>query len=214
MENGNVSDSVKSINMQSQLTPNISPATKTGATQEKLIQTNSQTLICSVAVFRAKAFQLLEKGRVSKIQEALYSMKSAESWQSKDLNFCFSKMSKGCSQQTLGGVSQQSSHRWMNWGMMSNGKFLTQNILESRRIGKECSLSDILEANPADKYFLSEQMTKRLMTYKDNKLSAIPSLNDTKVLKQQGAISSTLSAQEVHTPSERMLLNVNSMHKR
>src|SRR3990167_9457565 len=133
--------------------------------QEKLIPTNSQTLTCSVAVSPVNLFQLLEKGRVSKIQEALYSMKSAESWQSKNLDFCFSKMSKGCSQQTLDGVSQQSSHRWMNWGMMSNGKFLTQNILESRRIGKECSLSDILEANPADKYFLSETAVKRLTNH-------------------------------------------------
>jgi hypothetical protein len=38
---------------------------------------------------------------------------------------------------------------WCEW------KLLTANITESHKIGKECSLSDILEAQVANKYFLS-----------------------------------------------------------
>jgi hypothetical protein len=44
----------------------------------------------------------------------------------------------------------------MNWGMTANGKCLTAKISESHRIGKECSLSDILEEQVDQKYFLSE----------------------------------------------------------
>jgi hypothetical protein len=40
--------------------------------------------------------------------------------------------------------------------------------LEFHRIGKECILSDILEKDVDEKYFLSEQTTQRLLSYKDS----------------------------------------------
>ena len=157
-----VSVSQKSTSTPQKSTSNTSQPIRTMETQETLIPKNSQTLICSVEDSHVNLFLLLEKGRVSKIQEVLFSMKYAESWNPKDLDFCFSKMSKDCSQQTMEGVSQQSSHRWMNWGMMSNGRFLTQNILECHRTGKECSLSGILEEKVANQYFLSEKQVEKL----------------------------------------------------
>jgi uncharacterized protein (DUF2236 family) len=57
------------------------------------------------------------------------------------------------------------------------------------------SLSDILEEHPDQKYFLSEHMVKRLMSYRD-----------TSVTPLQGGT-------RVHRQSERTLVKVNSMHK-
>ena len=70
-----------------------------------------------------------------------------------------------------GGVrSRQSSERWQNLGMAWNGKCLTASISAFHSIGSECSLSDILEESVDEKYFLSEQTVKRLLSYKDSKI--------------------------------------------
>src|SRR5690606_18916501 len=90
------------------------------------------------------------------------------------------RTSKDYSTMTMAIRSRQSSEPWMNSGMMRNGKCLTLKTLEFPKTGKGCSLSDILEENVPEKYFLSEQMTKRLMGYKDNKLQPIHSQQDTK----------------------------------
>ena len=68
---------------------------------------NSQTSICSAEDSHVNLFQLLEKGRVSKILEVLYSMKYVESWNPRNLEYSSSKMSKDSSQQTMEGISQQ-----------------------------------------------------------------------------------------------------------
>lgn len=52
---------------------------------------------------------------------------------------------------------------WMKSGMMQNGKFSILKTSEFHKIGKECSLSDILEEEVDEKYFLSEEITKRLV---------------------------------------------------
>src|SRR3989338_7420568 len=48
-------------------------------------------------------------------------------------------------------------------GMSINGKFLTARISESLRTGRECSLSDILEKQVDQKYFLSVKATQFLI---------------------------------------------------
>ena len=60
-------------------------------------------------------------------------------------------------------LSKPSSPRLLNLGMIANGKCLTARISESHRIGKECSLSDILEEQVDPKYFLSEKIQERLL---------------------------------------------------
>ena len=50
----------------------------------------------------------------------------------------------------------------MNWGMTCNGNVLTAKISESRKIGSECLLSDILEDTPDQKYFLSEEVMQKI----------------------------------------------------
>src|SRR3990167_834519 len=128
--NGNVLVSAKLTSMQSQPLKAISQTSRTTEMQQRLTQMNSQTSICSAEVSHANLFQLLESGRVSKILEELFFMRYLESLKQSDQDFCFSKMSKDSSQQTMEGVLLQSSHRWMNWGILSNGRFLTARISE------------------------------------------------------------------------------------
>ena len=64
---------------------------------------------------------------------------------------------------TVDELSKPSSPRLQNWGMAWNGKCLTARISEFPIIGKECSLSDILEDAVDDKYFLSEAQTKFIL---------------------------------------------------
>ena len=63
-------------------------------------------------------------------------------------------------------TSCQSSLQWMDWGMTLNGRLSTQKILESRRIGKECTLSDILENVVASKYYLSPAQMEKIVIQK------------------------------------------------
>lgn len=49
--------------------------------------------------------------------------------------------------------------------MMFNGWFLTASFLESPKTERGCSLSEILEENVDQKYYLSEIMQKRLQEY-------------------------------------------------
>ena len=61
---------------------------------------------------------------------------------------------------------------FLTWGIFANGRYLTARIMESPRTEKGCSLSDILEENPDDKYFLSDTQTKWVMgRVKSNKLA-------------------------------------------
>lgn len=70
-----------------------------------------------------------------------------------------------------GGVhSEQSSVQWQNWGILWNGKCVTAKILECHSTGKGCSLSDILEEEVAEKYFLSDKAVQRLMSLRDTKV--------------------------------------------
>ena len=125
--------------------------------QKTLGQKSSQTLIYSVEDFLAKLFPLLESVRDSEKLVVRSSLKSLGLPEIKSHNTCSLKMLKDSFQQTMDGVSQKSCVHWMNWGMIANGRFLTANFLEFHRIGKGCSLSDILEENPTKKYFLSEE---------------------------------------------------------
>ena len=76
----------------------------------------------------------------------------------KDPDILFLKTSKVYLVMTKEKLSRQYLEFSPTWGMSINGRFLTAKISESPRIGKECSLSDILEENPDQKYFLSEKL--------------------------------------------------------
>ena len=70
---------------------------------------------------------------------------------------------------TEGSILRGSSWSWTKSGMMQSGHFSTLPM-SSLKTEKESSLSDILEDEVPEKYFLSEQTVKRLISYKDNVL--------------------------------------------
>ena len=124
---------------------------------------DSEVWTLSVEDFRARLSALRELEKDSKIQEELSSLKSQGSPLFSDLNFFFLKTSKGSSTTTKETPLKQSSERLMNWGMMWNGKCLTAKILESPKTGNVCSLSDILEENVPETFFLSGEKMKNLI---------------------------------------------------
>src|SRR5699024_2032730 len=144
----------------------------------------------------AKAFQLLGSVEGSTIHEVLYSLKLCVSPISSDHNIYSLKTLKDSSTTTEVLPSRPSSTPWMSSGMMRNGKCLTLKTTESHKTGSECSLSDILEEQVDERYFLSEKSMERLMSYKDNQFQPIPS--------RQGMKESEM---------DRTLLKVNSMKK-
>ena len=117
----------------------------------------------SLRDFLASLSVLLENEKDLEILVELSSLKYAELWKRRNLIFFSLKTSKGYLI-TMGGTrSELSSIAFQNWGMTVNGKCLTARISESRRTGKECSLSDILEEQVDKKYFLSEKAIRGLM---------------------------------------------------
>ena len=153
----------KSTSTPSQHMKNTSEDIKTMETQQKLTPMNSQTSTCLWEDSLAKLSASLVKGEDSKIREELYSLKSRGYLKASSRGCLSLRTSKDFSTMTAEKHLPQSSRRLMNWGMMQNGRFLTANTSASHRIGKECSLSDILEEHPDPKYFLSEKNQKKII---------------------------------------------------
>ena len=124
----------------------------------------------TVSDFLVRLSVLLETDEVLKMHEELYFLRSCDLLKRDSLKFYSQKMLQGSS--TIAGESHStlSSIQWQNWGTLSNGKCLTADISESRRIERECSLSDILETDVDEKYFLSQQTIQRLISYQDTKI--------------------------------------------
>lgn len=87
-----------------------------------------------------------------------------------DPNTCSLKMLKTLLVFTPALISEGYSLPWMRGGMMQNGELSTQKTMTFPKTGRECSLSDVLEEEVSERYFLSEQATKRLLSYKDSEI--------------------------------------------
>ena len=122
-----------------------------------------QNMTSSVRDFLARVSVLLGSEEDLKILEAHSSLRYAESLGLKELSIYYLRMSKDSSPMMGGIHSKPSSERWMNLGMMCSGRCLTARISAFHKTGKGCSLSDILEDNPDQKYFLSEKQVKGLV---------------------------------------------------
>ena len=84
----------------------------------------------------------------------------------------FSKMSQDFSTATAGKTSEQSSIRWGNSGIASLGEFLTLNTLEHHKDAEESTLSEVLETNAPQEYFLTkEQLAVFLERASERKIS-------------------------------------------
>ena len=158
MSAGKKKNNGQSLSIEKDLGQNL----KTGETLQKSLLPNYQTSTLSLADSLAKVSVLLESGEDSKIREALYSLKLLGYSKISDLHIYFLRTLKDYSTTIRAIPLRQSSQPLMNWGMTVSGVCLTARISESPRIGKECSLSDILEENPDQKYFLSEKAMEQI----------------------------------------------------
>ena len=79
------------------------------------------------------------------------------------------RMSRDSSIMTMEELSQSSSQHWMRWGMTVNGNCWTANTSVSHNGEKGFSLSQILEENPDQKYFLSDKQKERICRIADLK---------------------------------------------
>lgn len=84
------------------------------------------------------------------------------------LDYCSWRTSPGSSRTTAEGHSLPSSGRWMNAGTMRNGSALTARI-SFPRTDCACSLSDLLEGSPGDKYYLSRASTETLLRHAERR---------------------------------------------
>lgn len=124
----------------------------------------------TVSDFLVRLSVLLETDEVLKMHEELYFLKSCGLLKRDSLKYYSQKTLRDFSTTKGESRSTLSSIQWQTWGTLSNGKCLTADISECRRIERECSLSDILETEVDDKYFLSQQTIQRLISYQDTKV--------------------------------------------
>lgn len=154
-----------------------------------------ENLLSLLRVSLAKIFRLLEKGEDWKAVEAGCSTKLSGLSGRSGLKFLSLKTSKVFSQVSEERTLSDVCEKLPTLGVMTCSGSLS--ILHGfyPRIESGYTLSELLEASPDAKYFLSNVAVKRLLSFKDNKLTALPP--DTFPPKTGG----------------RMLLNVNSIKK-
>jgi len=165
-----VSDTQRLTNTPSKSTRDTSRNIRAMETQGELFQKNSRTSICSAEASLARLSLLLGKEEDLKILGEHSSLTSLGSLGLKDLSYCSWKTSKDFSHTITGEPLDVFSQPFLTWGIFSNGRYLTARTSECRKTGKECSLSDILEEQVNPKYFLSEEVMKRIA----GKISAQP----------------------------------------
>ena len=156
---------------------------------------NSATSILLRSASRAKIFQLLAKGKGLTEQEVACFMRQHELSGKQNQHILSLRMLKDCSHTTMGGLLKRSCKKLPTLGFMTaNGNLLIQSGFYPK-IENVFTLSDILEENPDQKYFLSQQVLSRLLGYQDSMLTPL------------------LQGTEQESVTERMLLRVNSYRK-
>ena len=132
-------------------------------TSPKSKQQTFPTMTCSSADSPVKRLVSLENAGDLTILEALSFLRSHESVEQKSQDIYYLKTSRAYLVTTKEIPSRRSLKFSPTLGIFYNGKFSIVRTTPSHRIGKECSLSDILEEHVDQKYFLSEKMVKFLM---------------------------------------------------
>ena len=126
-----------------------------------LTQENSQESISSLSDSLARIYLLLVSEEDYKLTEVAYSLKQCESLGLRNPNILSLKMSKGYFPVTKDKTSTSYCEQLPSLGMMVNGNYLIQGGF-SPKIENEYTLSDILEEEVDQKYFLSEKMINYL----------------------------------------------------
>ena len=130
--------------------------------QPSLLET-SQPTIYSRLDSLVRRLASLENVGGSMTLEVLSSLKSLGFSETNDPDIFSWRMSRVCLVTNQAKLSTQSLGFLPTWGIELNGWYLTASTLEFPKTGKECSLSDILETNVDEKYFLSREVEERLL---------------------------------------------------
>ena len=142
-----------------------------------------------------------------------------------DPNGLSMRMLEGCCQAIEDGTLPRFSLSFTGGGMTSNGEYSTQSFSVSHRIGKECTLSDILEDTVDAKYFLSDTAVKALTSLRDAKVEPLlPPIRE-RERERDGIIqtqyANTLTGKDlsrrvrgVYLMSDGTVLRVNGYHKK
>ena len=150
------------INMQAKYTKNIMENV-IPETSEQSTQVRSQTTISSVLAFLVNHLASQGKDWDLKTPEGRCFLKSLGLSETKDPDIFSLKMLRGYLVMTKEKLSRQYLGFSPIWGMSINGKFLTARISEFPKTGRGSSLSDILEEQVDQKYFLSAKATQFLI---------------------------------------------------
>ena len=164
MEDSNEFGTATTTNMQSKPTTKTLVNLTNQQISEKSIQKEFLNLICYVRDFLVKHSVLLENGQAFMIPEEHCFLRLQELLKINDLHIYSLKTLRGYSITMKGKLLPQSYERWMNWGIIVNGWYLTANFLECHRTENVCSLSGVLEKKVDKKYFLSGKSLERLKT--------------------------------------------------
>ena len=135
-------------------------------TQEKLYPNSYPISTFLLEDFPVSLSQSPEQEKDLTIQEERCFLRLLELLPLKNLSISSSKMFPVCLTTTKAGHLKQSSVHWMAWGIMCVGRYLTAKISEFHSHKIECSLSDILEDNVPEKYYLSRKQAEKLL-YKE-----------------------------------------------
>src|SRR3990167_8180262 len=158
------------INIQQLPMKKTSKENQIQGTSEQLELMKFQTMNFLSEDFLVRLSRLLESEVVFQTPEGHYFLKSLGFSTTKDRDIFYSKTLRVYLVTTTEKLSRQYLGFSPTWGMSLNGRYLTARISESPRIGKECSLSDILEEQIDQKYFLSEKVVNNLMKYNQRQI--------------------------------------------
>lgn len=132
-------------------------------TQEKLYLNSYPISTFLLEDFPVSPSQSPEQEKDLTIQEERCFLRLLELLPLKNLSISSSKMFPVSLTTTKAGHLKQSSVHWMSWGMMYAGRYLTAKIMQFHSHEIECSLSDILEDNVPEKYYLSRKQAEKLL---------------------------------------------------
>jgi len=111
----------------------------------------------------ARLSQSLESVKDSRTQGELFSLKSAEYLKLRNPDGFYLRTLKGFLAMIKDAHSKSSYPRWMNWGLMCNGKCLTLRLSYPKTA--KGSLSSVLEEKVDEKFYLSDRYIKKMLEY-------------------------------------------------
>ena len=162
----NANTQMNGTNMQTKSTKNtirsVIQETSGLSTQQKY-----QTTTFSVLVSLVNRLASPEKDWGLKTPGGLSFLKSLGLSETKDPDIFSLKMLKGYLVMTKEKLSRQYLGFSPTWGIELNGKYLTAKTSEFPKTENASTLSDILEENVAEKYFLSREVANKLLVSLD-----------------------------------------------